>query len=68
MLANAITFTIVTSIKSFILFIILEIYNIESSGNCLKSNMYIWLVMTFIGVIVFILQIMLRARIIAHVK
>lgn len=66
-LADAISFNIITAVKSLILFIAVHVTKIVSSStsNCLQPIEYLWLSMIIASLLIFIVQIMLRARFIA---
>lgn len=65
-LADAISFNLITIVKSLVYFIILIVKN--QQNVCLQAIMYIWLSMVILGIITFVVQILLRARIIGMKK
>lgn len=67
-LANGITFTLTTIAKSLVLFICVLVYNLQTQKTCFQITMYVWLIMLVTGVFIFLIQIMLRARLIAQTK
>lgn len=63
-LADSISFNIFTVIKSMILFICLLVKFPNFGKGCLEANEFIWLSMFVIGIAIFLVQIMLRSKII----
>lgn len=64
LLADAISFNIFCGIKSIILFIGVLVTYPNFDESCLQANEFIWLAMVLLGVAIFIVQVMLRIRII----